>query len=142
MCCTPYGGCDQHCWGISCSIVEGREDITQRVGVSPRDGPPPFYLKSAICLSRVDDITAITFTLVITWVFNNTRASVLLAILVHASIDTSSGTLGAIFPAWAVAGSLPFMIGFGAFALLTAPVVAFARTSDNPKRRGAREILL
>jgi 2-haloacid dehalogenase len=27
----------------------------------------------------------------------------------------------------------------GAFALLTAPVVAFARTSDNPKRRGARE---
>jgi hypothetical protein len=27
-----------------------------------------------------------------------------------------------------------------AFALLTAPVVAFARTSDNPKRRGAHEI--
>src|SRR5215212_10645011 len=27
----------------------------------------------------------------------------------------------------------------GAFALFTAPVVAFARTSDNPKRRGARE---
>ena len=28
-------------------------------------------------------LTAITFTIVITWVFNNTRASVLLAILVH-----------------------------------------------------------
>jgi hypothetical protein len=27
----------------------------------------------------------------------------------------------------------------GAFALLTAPVVAFARTSDNPKWRGPRE---
>jgi hypothetical protein len=33
-----------------------------------------------------------------------------------------------------------FMVA-GAFALLTAPVVAFARISDNPKRRGAREIL-
>jgi hypothetical protein len=27
------------------------------------------------------------------------------------------------------------------FALLTAPIVAYARTSDSPKRRGAREIL-
>jgi membrane protease YdiL (CAAX protease family) len=63
-------------------------------------------------------ITAITFTLVITWVFNNTRASLLLAILVHASIDTFSGTLGAIFPAWAVASALPFMIGFGALAVV------------------------
>ena len=32
-------------------------------------------------------ITAITFTIVITWVFNNTRASVLVAILVHTAID-------------------------------------------------------
>ena len=37
-------------------------------------------------------MTALTFTIVITWVFNNTRASVLLAILVHASIDTFGGT--------------------------------------------------
>jgi hypothetical protein len=36
--------------GISCSTVEGREDRTQRVGVSPRDGPPtllPIVLASA-----------------------------------------------------------------------------------------------
>jgi hypothetical protein len=33
-----------------------------------------------------------------------------------------------------------FMVA-GAFALLAAPVVAFASTSDNPKRRGARVIL-
>ena len=26
--------------GVSCSMVEGREDGTQRVGVSPRDVPP------------------------------------------------------------------------------------------------------
>lgn len=62
-------------------------------------------------------LTAMWFTIVITWVFNNTRASVLLAILVHASIDTFSGTLGAIFPAWAVASALPFMIGFGVVTL-------------------------
>jgi membrane protease YdiL (CAAX protease family) len=48
-------------------------------------------------------LTALTFTFVITWVFNNTRASILIAILVHASIDTFSETLGAIFPAKAVA---------------------------------------
>jgi uncharacterized protein len=61
-------------------------------------------------------LTAITFTIVITWVFNNTRTSLLLAILVHASIDTFSGTLGAIYPAWAVASAFPFMIGFGVVA--------------------------
>jgi hypothetical protein len=33
-----------------------------------------------------------------------------------------------------------FMVA-GAFALLAASVVAFAGTSDNPKRRGVREIL-
>jgi membrane protease YdiL (CAAX protease family) len=63
-------------------------------------------------------LSAITFTIVITWVFNNTRASVLLAILVHASIDTFSTTLGAIFPAKAVASGFPFLIGFGVVALV------------------------
>jgi membrane protease YdiL (CAAX protease family) len=50
-------------------------------------------------------LTTITFSLVITWVFNNTRASLLLAILVHTSIDAFSGTLGAGSPARAVASS-------------------------------------
>jgi membrane protease YdiL (CAAX protease family) len=63
-------------------------------------------------------LTAITFTIVITWVFNNTRASLLLAILVHASIDTFGGTLAAIFPAKAVASAFPYMIGFGVVALV------------------------
>ena len=63
-------------------------------------------------------LTAVTFTIVITWVFNNTRASVLLAILVHASIDTFGGTLGAIFPAKAVASAFPYMIGFGVVAVV------------------------
>jgi len=63
-------------------------------------------------------LTAITFTIVITWVFNNTRASLLLAILVHASIDTFGGTLAAIFPAKAVASAFPYMIGFGVVAVV------------------------
>jgi hypothetical protein len=63
-------------------------------------------------------LTAITFTIVITWVFNNTRASLLLAILVHASIDTFGGTLAAIFPAKAVASAFPYMISFGVLALV------------------------
>jgi uncharacterized protein len=58
-------------------------------------------------------LSTITFTIVIMWVFNNTRASLLLAILVHASIDTFGGTLAAIFPAKAVASAFPYMIGFG-----------------------------
>src|SRR5215217_4569302 len=59
-----------------------------------------------------------TIAIVITWVFNNTRASVLLAILVHASIDTFSGTLAAIFPAKAVTSGFPYLIGFGVVALV------------------------
>ena len=57
-------------------------------------------------------------TIVITWVFNNTRASLLLAILVHASIDTFSITLGSIFPARAVSSAFPLLIGFGVVALV------------------------
>ena len=63
-------------------------------------------------------LTAITFTIVITWVFNNTRASVLLAILVHSSIDTFPIPLAAIFPAWAIASALPLTIGFGVVAVV------------------------
>jgi membrane protease YdiL (CAAX protease family) len=63
-------------------------------------------------------LTAITFTIVISWVFNNTRASVLLAILVHSSIDTFTIPLAAIFPAWAIASAFPLMIGFGVVAVV------------------------
>jgi membrane protease YdiL (CAAX protease family) len=67
-------------------------------------------------------ITAITFTVVITWIFNNTRASLLLAVLVHSSIDTFSGPLVALFGPEAVASALPFMIGFGVLALVLVAV--------------------
>lgn len=63
-------------------------------------------------------LSALTFTIVITWVFNNTRASLLLAILFHASIDTFTYPLGAIFPAKALTSAFPLIIGFGVVAVV------------------------
>jgi membrane protease YdiL (CAAX protease family) len=63
-------------------------------------------------------ITAVTFNIVITWVFNNTQTSVLLAILVHASIDAFTFPLGEIFPAHAISSALPFIIGFGVVSVV------------------------
>jgi uncharacterized protein len=51
-------------------------------------------------------------------VFNNTRASILIAILLHASIKTFSESLGVIFPPKAIASAFPMMIGFGVVAVL------------------------
>ena len=63
-------------------------------------------------------VIAVAFAIVITWVFNNTRASLLLAMLVHASIDTFGSPLGKIFPAPAASSSLPMLVGFGALAVV------------------------
>jgi membrane protease YdiL (CAAX protease family) len=63
-------------------------------------------------------VTATAFAIVITWVFNNTQASLLLAMLVHASIDTFGSTLGEVFPAPAVSSSLPLLISFGVVAVV------------------------
>jgi membrane protease YdiL (CAAX protease family) len=59
----------------------------------------------------------IALTIICTWVFNNTRGSLLIVILVHASNDAFF--INQLFPAPIVASSLlPFVIGFGALALL------------------------
>jgi len=65
-------------------------------------------------------ITAIMFSVVTTWVFNNTRARVLLAILVHNSIDTFTIPLGAMFPARALSSAIPFtgVVAFGVVAVV------------------------
>jgi len=67
-------------------------------------------------------VIAISFAIVITWVFNNTKASVLLAILVHASIDTFSMPMGTLFSPGAMANSI--LVSFGVLALV---VVALTR---------------
>jgi uncharacterized protein len=65
-------------------------------------------------------ITATALAIVYTWVFNNTRGSLLLVILAHASTDAfGAAILYKVFPAKVVSGSLVnFVIGFGAVALL------------------------
>jgi uncharacterized protein len=58
--------------------------------------------------------------IIYTWVFNNTKGSVLIAILLHWSFDLSAGILAPLFPAPIVQdyGLLPILGGFGAFAVV------------------------
>jgi hypothetical protein len=51
-------------------------------------------------------LIAIAFAIVTTWVFNSTKGSVLLAILVHTSIDAFSIPMGSLFSPSDVANSL------------------------------------
>ena len=59
---------------------------------------------------------AIAFAMVTTWVFNNTKGSVFIAILVHASIDTFSLPMGGLFSPSEVANSL--LLSFGALVVV------------------------
>jgi uncharacterized protein len=61
-------------------------------------------------------VIAIAFAIVTTWVFNNTKGSVLMAILVHASIDTFSLPIGGLGSPSAVGNSV--LLSFGVLALV------------------------
>jgi uncharacterized protein len=61
-------------------------------------------------------VIATTFAIVTTWVFNNTKGSVFMAILAHASIDTFSVPIGALASPWAVGNSI--LLSFGVLALV------------------------
>jgi uncharacterized protein len=61
-------------------------------------------------------VIAITFAIVTTWVFNNTKGSVFMAILVHASIDTFSIPVGGLASPSAVGNSI--LLSFGVLALV------------------------
>jgi hypothetical protein len=65
--------------------------------------------------------SVIFMTIVFTWVFNNTKGSILLAILLHTSFDAFVGPVGLLFPAPVVTdygGAVPLLIGLGVTALL------------------------
>lgn len=62
-------------------------------------------------------LSVIPLTVILTWVFNNTRGSLLLAILTHASINAFSVYAAQLFPAQAES-QLYGIIGFGAAAVL------------------------
>src|SRR5918912_2060728 len=61
-------------------------------------------------------LIAITFAIVTTWVFNNTKGSVFMAILVHASIDTFSAPLFVLFSPSDLANSI--LVSFGVLAIV------------------------
>jgi len=70
-------------------------------------------------------ITALTS--IMTWVFNNSKGSLLITMLMHASFNTFANRIVApLFPAPILSkyGLLPVLVGFGVMALL---VIAFTR---------------
>jgi uncharacterized protein len=79
-------------------------------------GTPPTILNMVLFL-----VSVIFMTIVFTWVFNNTKGSILLAILLHTSFDVFVGPVGLLFPAPLVTGyggALPMLIGLGVTALV------------------------
>jgi len=70
-------------------------------------------------------IWAVSITVIFTWVFNNTKGSVLLAILAHGSVNSAAVAVYGLFPTPAVTSSITnFVIGFGVAAVV---VVALTR---------------
>jgi membrane protease YdiL (CAAX protease family) len=66
-------------------------------------------------------IAAIAFTIVMTWVFNNTKGSLFIAVLVHTSFDMVLATLNRLFPVPIVndyGSNVPVLIGLGVLALV------------------------
>src|SRR5262245_12624929 len=66
-------------------------------------------------------IAAIAFTIVMTWIFNNTKGSLLIAVLVHSSFDMVLATLNRLFPVPIVndyGSNVPVLSGLGVLALV------------------------
>src|ERR671920_1342493 len=63
---------------------------------------------------------AIDFAIVTTWVFNNTKGSVFMAILVHAAIDTFSIPMGELFSPSDVGNSI--LLSFGVLVVVLVAV--------------------
>ena len=63
-------------------------------------------------------VTVVSFSIIITWIFNHTRASVLIAVLVHTSIDAVSTTLPTMYPPEVAQSALPLVIAYGGTAVV------------------------
>ena len=60
--------------------------------------------------------TVLSIAVILTWIFNHTRSSVLIAILAHSSVNTAQAVLNPLFPA--VNSDLNGLIGFGVLAIV------------------------
>jgi membrane protease YdiL (CAAX protease family) len=79
----------------------------------PEWGTPKDSMFDIVCFV----LAAIALTIVYTWVFNNTKSSLAIVILMHASNDAFF--INQLFASHVVANTLlPFVIGFGTAALL------------------------
>jgi membrane protease YdiL (CAAX protease family) len=79
-------------------------------------GTPPTILNMVLFI-----LIGIFMAIVFTWVFNNTKGSLLLAILLHTSFDVLVAPVGLVFPAPLVTGyggAAPMLIGSGVTALV------------------------
>jgi uncharacterized protein len=66
-------------------------------------------------------LASIPFTIIMTWIFNNTKGSLLIAVLVHAAFDMTFVILNLLFTATSVTeygSTLPMLAGCGVVALL------------------------
>jgi membrane protease YdiL (CAAX protease family) len=92
---------------------------------------PAFFVPGQIFASKVDAITmlvqmvlmiivAIPIRVIMTWVFNNTKASILIAILLHGALDASNG--GSAYITHLLPASQ--LGGYGLGASLLVPLVA------------------
>jgi len=85
----------------------------------PDAGLAPFYTQLPVFF-----VLLAALSIIFTWVYNHTRSSVFMAILLHASINTLSIALP-LFPVPAVADSdLSVALGWGILALL---ILVFSR---------------
>lgn len=62
-------------------------------------------------------LSAIAFAIIMTWVFNHTRGSLLIAMLIHASLNTFQGYANGLFPTQANSEVHP-LIGLVGLAIL------------------------
>jgi membrane protease YdiL (CAAX protease family) len=100
--------------GVVHCFWHGEEFLTPAQGGGPGTGWTPFVTNLPIFLLLV-----LSFTIIITWVFNHTRGSLFAAISTHASVDTPQAALIPLFPAVRVTSMiLGSTVGLGVMALL------------------------
>ena len=90
------------------------EFLTPAQGGGPGTGWTPFVVDLPIFLLLV-----LSFTVIMTWIFNHTRGSLFAAISAHASVDTPQAALLSLFPAvGATSMILGSTLSLGVVALL------------------------